>query len=988
MKLALPPLAWLKLSLPLLLTLLLGSSLTLLIAAAAWQWERDLANADYQVYAQERANDWQRELDRHLEATGYIAALFSASDKVQAEEFKKFTQGPLALHDDIDLFAWLPRVDADSRTFVEASAQHDNHKEFQFREIDENGVLQPAKQRAYYYPALYVKSAPEQQAILGFDFYSHPSYKRALDESRDTGVSAILRLQDSITPSHAPLDFYVFRPVYGRHLPTNSLEQRRANLSGYIVVLFHLRDAAAGVFESQRFYPDNVTLYDRSPNGDWRVIHQRYVSKNDSWSTAALARIGMENSNPHFEAVLDVPGTDWKIILEAAPEFLTTRSYRAVWTSLLAGFLITALALFYLAHAILRTKRIERLVSDLDAGNFALTEYQRQLVVARDELENRVERRTAELEYNNRLLISENADRLQAEQALREHRDHVSAVMDNVADGIITCDERGRIESVNPAAEDLFGYKESELRGQSLARLMSGKMAQDHDQYVRNYVQGGRSQILGMNGRELEALHRDGHNFQIDLKVSEMWLAGKRRFIGLVRDISDRKRDEERLRFLANFDELTHLPNRNLFRERISHAMLLAGRNQHLLAIFFIDLDGFKRINDTLGHAAGDKLLKVVAQRLKECVRDSDTVSRRGGDEFTVLLENVETVEGVISVAQKIIDVVSESVHLGSDEVFVTASIGITLYPFDTQDVDELLKDADIAMYQAKELGKNRYQFYTADMNAQAMHRLNLESKLRRALQNDEFELHYQPQVNLYTGDIVGMEALIRWRSPEQGLVAPGEFIQLLESTGLIVPVGEYVLREACQQQLQWLQQGFNYFKMAVNISARQFDDPDFTSRVADLLEETGLDSKHLEVEVTESAVMHDTKASILRLEELRALGLSIAIDDFGTGYSSLAYLQQFPVSKIKIDRSFISELANRPDDRIITQAIISMAHALRTKVVAEGIEDSIQVSMLATQGCDTGQGYFFSRPLPADEVTKLLEAEARPAHKKQRSAS
>ena len=434
-----------------------------------------------------------------------------------------------------------------------------------------------------------------------------------------------------------------------------------------------------------------------------------------------------------------------------------------------------------------------------------------------------------------------------------------------------------------------------------------------------------------------------------------------------------RQQAEERVRHLAHYDELTGLPNRTMFNERLSHALAHARRSETSLAILFIDLDRFKNINDTLGHEAGDHVLKEVAQRLRDCLRESDTVGRLGGDEFVVLIEEPPRPVNAAVVAQKILAAMDTPFLVQAQEFHITASIGISTYPGDGADMQTLMKNADIAMYRAKEQGKNNSQFYSAQINVHSIERFTLESSLRRALERNEFLLHYQPKVDIGGGRITGVEALLRWQQPAQGLIPPAQFIQLAEETGLIVPIGEWVLKTACAQNKAWQQQGLAPVRVAVNLSPRQFAHQNLLEDVARVLKQTGLDPAYLELEITESVVMKNPEQAVILLNRLKAFGIHLAIDDFGTGYSSLNYLKRFPLNTLKIDRTFIRDLPGDSDDAAITQAILAMAHSLRLVVVAEGVETAEQMRFLLDNHCDEIQGYYFSRPQPANDFALLL---------------
>ncbi len=450
----------------------------------------------------------------------------------------------------------------------------------------------------------------------------------------------------------------------------------------------------------------------------------------------------------------------------------------------------------------------------------------------------------------------------------------------------------------------------------------------------------------------------------------------------------ERKKSDKRIMQLAFYDGLTGLPNQTSFRDRLQQVIAHARRYKRIAAVLFLDLDNFKRINDTLGHRAGDYLLKLVSERLNGTIRSSDslarnrsdkpqtTVARQGGDEFTLILTEIRNPEDAAKVAHRIVSKLSEPYKLEGYEVFITVSVGIAIFPVDGEDIDSILMNADAAMYHAKKQGKNNFQFYRLTMNERAIERLNLENDLRKALERDELLLHYQPKVGIQSGEIVGMEALIRWQHPELGMVSPAEFIPLSEETGLIVPIGEWVLQAACAQINAWQSQGLPHIPVSVNLSSQQFQHQELLITIERLLESSGISPEHLMLEITESVIMQNTDSTFDILNTLTAIGLRLLIDDFGTGYSSLSYLKRLPVFAIKIDRSFIRDISTSPDDAAIIKAIIAMAQNLKLKVVAEGVETEEQLAFLRDEQCDVMQGYLFSRPLPAEEASKLLARE------------
>lgn len=436
----------------------------------------------------------------------------------------------------------------------------------------------------------------------------------------------------------------------------------------------------------------------------------------------------------------------------------------------------------------------------------------------------------------------------------------------------------------------------------------------------------------------------------------------------------DRQEAQATLLRQTHFDPLTNLPNRALFVDRLTLALAHAARERKMLAVAFVDLDRFKTIIDTLGHGIGDQILRQVADRLAACLPKDGTLARLGGDEFVVLLPQIDRADKAVQLAHKLLEALQPSFQFKAHELHITSSIGISLYPYDGEEADTLLKNADTALYRAKEQGRNNYQLYTPAMNARAFERLAMENSLRKALERQEFQLYYQPQVDAHTGDIVGIESLIRWQHPDLGVVYPSEFIGLAEETGLIVPLGAWVLRTACAQNKVWQDAGLPPATIAVNLSARQFQDRLLVENIVKVLEETGLDPRWLELEITESVAMQNADYSNVVLRELKQRGIQISVDDFGTGYSSLSYLKKFPIDTLKIDQSFVRDLSINPNDAAIANAIIVLAHSLHLSVIAEGVETQAQARFLEEHGCDRWQGYLFSHPLTPQALQTLWE--------------
>lgn len=571
-------------------------------------------------------------------------------------------------------------------------------------------------------------------------------------------------------------------------------------------------------------------------------------------------------------------------------------------------------------------------------------------------------------------LINETAKELQsANQILRENEERYRLLVESCPDAIGVCVD-DRFLLVNQAGANLVGVDSPD---EMIGKLISDYVLVGELSPARGIVEAIKSMNIEGQLIEQTLTRTDGRQINVELVAIPFSYHGKSAVQFYLRDITERKQHEEQIKQQAFYDALTGLPNRRLLHKQISSALRQAKRSGKPMAVMFLDLDRFKYINDTLGHTVGDQLLRDVSKRLKLCVRDSDTVARLGGDEFTILLPRITDLEDATSVAERIIETLASPFFLQGFEFFLTVSIGISLFPDDGENLETLIKHADTAMYHAKENGRNNYQLYTDEMHDRAMKRLVMENALRKALERDEFTLHYQPIVKIHTNEITGMEALLRWNHPELGNVSPASFIPLAEETGLIVPIGEWVLRTACAQNKAWQNAGFKPLQVSVNFSAIQFLDPGLTDMVKEVLEDTGLSPQWLDLEMTES-IMQNPESAIRSLTKLRAMGINISLDDFGTGYSSLSYLKRLPINTLKIDKSFIRDITNDPDNASIATAIITMAHSLRLKVVAEGVERPEQLGQLMVMQCDKMQGYLFSKPLPAEEFVNLLDKDNR----------
>jgi diguanylate cyclase (GGDEF)-like protein/PAS domain S-box-containing protein len=562
------------------------------------------------------------------------------------------------------------------------------------------------------------------------------------------------------------------------------------------------------------------------------------------------------------------------------------------------------------------------------------------------------------------------------EVAVFNDNERARVTLASIGDAVLSTDRSWLVSFINPIAEKLMGWTCAQAVGRHVSdvfQVLDGITRERLVPQIEVAIKNGRTIILPSN---CVLVRRDGQELHIEDSAAPIHdLSGE--FAGMVvvfHDVSEARAITQKMSHLAEHDELTSLPNRALLNDRLEHGISLARRHGRQMAVLFIDLDHFKRINDSLGHLIGDQILKAVAERIAPCIRHSDTVSRHGGDEFIVLLSEVNRAEDAELIAEKIRLAVMVPYTIDSHYLHLTASIGVSIYPNDGEDATALIQYADTAMYHAKENGRNNSQFFKDDMNARAVERQILTGDLRHALMRDEFFLVYQPIINLFTNAITGFEALIRWRHPTRGTIAPADFIPLAEQCGLIIPIGEWVLREACAQAQQWLAADLKFETMAVNISAVEFRSDQFFNGVCRILQTTGLEPRHLTLELTETAVMRDFDATRIVLQALSTMGVRIAVDDFGTGYSNLSYLKRFPINTLKLDRSFIHDVPESLDVCTIVSSVIRMAHSLHLQVVAEGVETLQQLQFLEAHDCGEAQGYYFSKPVDPSECRSLLQ--------------
>ena len=795
-------------------------------------------------------------------------------------------------------------------------------------------------------------------AILGM-FYRHESLTSLLNVTEDRNAALTRVFGNALWPHFAPL-----LKQGSTSQPINPAGPEIANLRRQVVAL--MKDTSA--VKVKVYNMQGVTVFSTEARQIGESKHA-----NAGFLTAAQGGVASELTHRNTFSAFDgdiesrdllssyipfIPENSkqiegvFELYTDITPYLSDVKRTQLLVILVVIGVLSLLYSLLYLV-----VRRAKLIISDQEAqlkSSLARIEEDNQL------LDQRVNKRTLELQELNRILQNEIAERERAEEGLR-----LSAkVFENTVEGVIITDSETRILAVNRAFTLVTGYELEDVLHLTPQILKSGR----HD--ARFYSEMWRS--LKESGQwvgEIWNKRKNGEIYPERLTIGVVRDSGGGigHYVGVFSDITDIKRSQERLDFIAHHDLLTNLPNRLLFNHRLKHSIALAQRNHLQLAVIFIDLDHFKNVNDTLGHDLGDELLKKVATDLSVHVRKSDTLARIGGDEFILLLDDIEAPRYVGVIAEKFLELLSRTVMISGHEIVISASIGISFFPTDGQDVSTLVKNADTAMYYAKTHGRNSYHFYAPAMSEYAQERVHLEALLRRSIERGELSLHYQPQVDLVTRQLVGAEALLRWNNPELGAVSPVRFIPIAEDIGFISILGEWVLRSACRQVKEWEEAGFKLPCISVNLSVKQLEHGDIVDIVNRVLEETGLSSLRLELEVTESAIMKNERALDF-LDGLRAIGVELAVDDFGTGYSSLSYLRRLPIQKLKIDRSFITDVTAEPSREAIVRAIIALANALGLSTIAEGIETEAEAQFLIQEGCQQAQGFLYSRPLPPDE--------------------
>jgi len=912
--------------LPVCLSICLGILLSALAYNLEMKNNRREASLRYEGRTTRATTVLQSATKNHLEILRSLEAFNVSSGTVNRRQFCTFSKHVASTTEDIQALAWVPRVSSDEQAGYIASAQADGFQHFRFTEYKNGQQVVQSGTRSEHFPIYYIEPYSGNRKLLGLDLASNPDYLRAMIKARDSGNEAAA-LSLPVTTKRDSQYLFIFKPIYRNASSKATISDRRSNLTGFALGIIRTGDMVGNAFKTSNIWGIDAYLVEDA--GNRRFVSAHYDDPNHPTTFRQIAE-----SKMHTAKNLQIGDQTWKLLLAPSPQWLRAQFNRPVSTTPVGILILTTLIAAYLLMSMRRTSQIARLADRLSITN--------------EELSHKI------------------GDCLLAETNLHMQTTAINAASDRIT---IT-DVDGKIEFVNAAFEIETGYSKEEAVGTVSSILNSGEHSEEF------YSQLWKVILAGDTWRgEITSRCKDGslRTDEVTITPVKSSFGSIEHFVAISRDVSEKKMYEERLYRLAHHDALTSLPNRLLFGDRLNQRLADARRRNELLAVIFLDLDHFKLINDTMGHSTGDLLLKQIAERLKNTLREVDTIARMGGDEFILIANGIKNRENAIEVAQRALAALSQACVINGREFFISASIGISLYPIDGNDVETLVRNADAAMYRAKELGRNTYQLFEEALNIQAVERVSLENSLRKAVERNEFILCYQPVMEIDSGTIIGTEALIRWQNPELGLIYPHNFIPLAEEMGLIVPMTEWVLKTACTQNMVWQNSGFPDLCMAVNISARHFQHDGLLETVASTLNETGMEPCFLNLELTESTLMQNPLVAAQMLERLRAMGIHISVDDFGTGYSSLSYLKRFAVDLVKIDQSFVRNIPDDLDDSALSEAIVAMAHSLKLSVVAEGVETLAQLEFLRSLKCDYMQGYFLSRPASAKELTQLL---------------
>ena len=909
---------WIGRRLPVALPMALASVLLVLAILQINQWERQRIQRTLERDAETLAHLVEKRFSHQLDMVVALERLLLMSPQLTRSQYAHFVAPWLERYSGLQNFGLSRWVDDEERAAFEAEISADDWPGFQILGRDASGRIFPAPRAPHYLPIVYVEPLAQNLAVVGLDPLVLPETRAAIERSRISrrpSTSLAFRLVQERGRQRGVVVYQLVQRT--------SLDGRTSEPVGLISAVFRLDDLIDAALAGQERAGIELCLIDSAAPSEKRRLSGAEGCEDETWLDHGVV----------WQGAMRFTDRDWRFRIRATPTYLAMQRSWAAWTTLAVGLSAVAMLGIFLLVSSGRTRRIEIQVKE----------------------------RTQLLEEAGQRLREQRQALDQAQRIARlgSFETRLPSGITQYSDGLLSLLDL-------PSATDTLRALLDQLQPDDALRFEQGLSA----------LQPGGSMALDCRiGERILTLLVEGE-WADDKQLPTSQPATPQRLRGIVQDVTEARSTAAHVHYLAHFDALTDLPNRHAWLERTRSALASARRASQPMAVLFLDIDHFKTVNDSLGHAAGDRLLHTIAQRLQRSLREDDCIARLGGDEFVVLLPQLGRPEDAAMVARKLLTALAAPVDVGAVELTVSASIGIAVYPPDGEDVDTLLKHADTAMYGAKEAGRNQYQFFVAEMNHRALERLTLENALRRAIERGELSLHYQPQIDMQSGRVCGCEALLRWCHPELGMISPAQFIPIAEKSGLILPIGEWVLEQACRQQRHWQDAGLA-LTVAINISALQFSHVEFDQLVAAMLQRTGADPRLIELEITESTLMQPTPALLGRLERLCDMGLTLALDDFGTGYSSLTSLKRLPIGRIKLDRSFVADLPGDPEDAAITTAALSLAQGLGMDTVGEGVETAEQLAFLQRHGCTTIQGYYFSRPLPADECLTWMRAHA-----------
>ncbi|MDR3428193.1 EAL domain-containing protein [Silvimonas sp.] len=915
-------------------TLLSGLVITVLLFIGVGQLEYDKTRLDFQQQADARITAIQRGLDDSVQLLAGLNQLFVTFDSVSREQFHTFSAPLLAHYSYIQAFNFHRMLSQAERPTYEAQLRQ-RFPGFSVTVL-QNGRPVPSAIRPSYYIVDYIEPMQGNEAAFGLDVSPNPVITETLQRAVPTGLAestALLRLAQG-QGSHG---FLVLMPVYRHGASLVDAAARQRAFLGDTAVVFRTEGLFRALLGSNGFLKDSARIDISIYSGDradernlaFRDGNEPPAIRPDTLLPVWLTFARTDAATYDFNAA----GRPWHVVVSAASAPFLSSHIASVLT-LVAGVLFSLLAALYLQRLALRSRHVQQLV----------------------------ETRTAELRQSNELLIEDIAERRRMAKLLEDREREFRHLAENSPDVIVRYDRTCHRVYANAAYTALVGMPLDKVLNKTPIQIFAFNDPVTYQLCLKRVLETGKADSIEISFGDAEK------TLQIRLSPEFDGEGNVVSALAVGRDVTELLAYRQKIHSLAFYDVLTGLPNRALFNDRISQALAGARRDGLQVGVMMLDLDRFKTINDTLGHSAGDELLCETARRLVHCVRATDTVARLGGDEFIIVLPGIHDEMDLGHIAGNLLASLVVPVTLEGRELVVSASIGIALYPDDGEQAETLVKYADGALYDAKARGRNNFQFYSQDMTKRDSERLHLEADLRRGLVRGELQVHYQPKIDLGSGKIVGAEALLRWHHPERGWVAPDSFISIAEDTGLILAIGELVLRDACETACIWNKSGQKDWHIAVNLSPRQVQTSDIVATVRNVLSQTGCEPRWLELEMTEGLLLKDSDTTQVALEAIYAMGVNIAIDDFGTGYSALSYLTRFPIATLKIDSSFINNILRDPGSAVLVQSIIAMAHGMGMKVVAEGVEEPEQASWLTRAGCDMGQGYHWGKAVPASE--------------------